>query len=354
MRSRYVWAFLAVALTIAGSTVGQDKDATKAAVPRAENYPVEVRFADDSSVKAALLDKNIDINTRYGKLTVPVTEIRSIEFGLRIPEETAKHIETAVRNLASTDFAKREAGGGQLLELREVAFPAVQQAARSADAEVSRRAREILKMLAETVPAEKLHLPRHDTIVAMEFTIVGQIETPVLRARTPYFGETSLKLPELRSMRWQAAERETRLTVDAGRHGGAQENWLDTGIKLRVGASLQVVASGQVDLRPQDPGVLVVGPDGRQQPLRAGRGGGGFGGGGPGAAGGRALRGAMPGVATPGALVGRIGEFGKLFVIGSQYEGTATEEGKLYLRILPAPATGESSGIYDVRVTSGR
>jgi hypothetical protein len=353
MRSRCVWAFLAVAVTIAGSTVGQDKDANKATGPRAENYPVEVRFADDSSVKAALLDKSIDINTRYGKLTVPVSEIRSIEFGLRIPEETAKHIATAVRNLASADFAKREAGGSELLELREVAFPAVQQAARSTDAEVSRRAREILKTLAETVPAEKLHLPRHDTIVATEFTIVGQIETPALKARTPYFGETSLKLAELRAMRWQAAERDTRLAVDAARYGGAQETWLDTGIKLRVGASVQVMASGQVDLRPQDPGVLVVGPDGRQQPFRAGRGGG-FGGGGPGAAGGRAMRGAVPGAATPGALVGRIGEFGKMFVIGSQYEGTATDEGKLYLRILPAPASGEASGAYEVRVLSGR
>jgi hypothetical protein len=323
---------------------------------------VEVRFADDSTVKAALLEKSIDVTTRYGKLTVPVDEIRSIELGLRISEDTAKRIEAAVAGLGSQDFAKREAASAELLELRELAYPALQQAARSTDAEVARRAREVIKTLAETVAAERLHVPRHDTVVALDFTIVGQIETPALKARTPYFGETSLKLAEVRALRWVSSERETKVAVDAGRYGGQQETWMDTAIKLRAGAGLQILAAGSVDLRPADPGTLVVGPDG--QAGRVARGGGAFGpggggfGGGPG--GGRGARGGRGGMApaagaqTPGALLGRIGEYGKVFVVGSFYEGTAAEEGKLYLRIVPSPSNNESSGSYDVRVTTGR
>lgn len=353
MRSLYHCSLLLAALAVAKATLGQEKDG-KPAASRPNPYPVEVRFADDSSVRAALLDKSIEVTTRYGKLTVPVDEIRSIEFGLRIPAETAKHIERAVARLNSEDFAQREAASAELLELRELAFPALQEAARSGDAEVARRAWETLKTLADTVPAEKLHPPQHDTVVALDFTIVGRIEGPALKARTPYFGEASLKLAEVRGLRRLASELETKVSVDAARYGGPLEEWMDTGIKVRGGAGLQVTARGVVDLQPGsgDPGTQ-VGPDGRPPVLgRRGGGGGGMAAGGPG--GGRAPARAAAGLLAPGALVGRIGEFGKVFVIGSQYEGTASGEGKLYLRVVPSPTNGESSGTYEVRVITGR
>jgi hypothetical protein len=357
MRSRSRWALLVLALAVAGATVGQEKDAKDAPGPRLNLYPVEVRFTDESVVKAALLDKGITVATRYGKLNVPVDEIRSIEFGMRIPAETAKRIERAIANLNSEEFAQREAASTELLELRELAFPALQKAARSADAEVVRRANAAIKSLVESVPQEKLHVPQHDTVVALDFTIVGRIETLVLKARTPYFGETALNLADLRAMRWSANENEKKLSVDAGRYATPQETWMDTGIKVRMGGGLVVLATGMVDLTPAIPGNSMVGPDGRN-PL-AMRGGGGFGGG-PGGKGGKAKGGGgggparpAPTVQSPGVLLGRIGEFGKVFIIGSQYEGMAADEGKLFLRIVPSPE-GESSGVYEVRVTTGR
>ncbi len=206
MRSRYPWVLLAVALVVAGITVGQEKDAKTAAGPRPHPYPVEVRFADDSTVKAALLDKSVEVVTRYGKLTVPVEEIRSIHLGLHVSAETAKQIDAAIARLGSPEYAQREAATAELLELRELAYPALQKAARSGDAEVARRAKEAVKTLTETVPAEKLHLPPHDTVAAFDFTIVGRIETPALKARTPYFGEMTLKLAEVRALRWAGSE----------------------------------------------------------------------------------------------------------------------------------------------------
>jgi hypothetical protein len=345
---------LALALAVAGVTVGQEKDTKSTTSPRPNLYPVEARFSDDSVVKAALLDKSITIVTRYGKLSVPIDEIRSIEFGLRIPVDIAKRIERAIAHLNHEDFAQRESASAELLELRELAFPALQQAARSPDAEVARRAHAAIKLLVESLPQDKLHVPQHDTVAALDFTIVGRIETPALKARTPYFGETSLNLADLRALRWSANENEKKLTVDAARFGGQQEAWLDTGIKVRAGGGLLVAATGTVDLQPSEPGTLMVGPDGRN-PL--GPRGGGFAGGGRGgkAKGGGGMAPARPAVVfqSPGVLVGRIGEFGKVFIIGSQYEGMAAEEGKLYLRIVPSP-TGEASGLYEVRVTTGR
>ena len=109
MRSGYRWALLIAAIVIVGSTVGQEKPKEKETKPapaaaHPEAFTVEVRFADDSSVKAALQQKSIEVSTRYGKLTVPVDEIRSIEFGLRIPEEAAKKIDAAIARLASQEL----------------------------------------------------------------------------------------------------------------------------------------------------------------------------------------------------------------------------------------------------------
>jgi hypothetical protein len=356
MRRFHLTTLLLAVFVLVSPVPGQDKNEKKSPAAVPDPNAVEVHFADDSTVKMSLQHNAVEIVTRYGKLTVPVTEIRRIDFGIRIPEETAKRIETAIARLAGSDFKLREAGGRELLELREVAYPSLQQAARSGDAEVSRRAKELVKTLVDTVPAEKLHLPHHDTVTALDFTIVGRIEGPTLKARTPYFGETSLKLAEVRSMRWLANEHETKTTVDAARYGSQQEAWLDTGVDIRAGAGLQIAANGRVDLQPQSPGQLVVTPDGLPT-ARTGRGGGqGFPGAAPnapGGFGGRAAR-QFSDVLSPGALLGRVGEYGKPFVIGSRFEGPAGEDGKLYLRIAASPYNGESSGTYEVRVITGR
>jgi hypothetical protein len=51
-----------------------------------------------------------------------------------------------------------------------------------------------------------------------------------------------------------------------------------------------------------------------------------------------------------GALVAKIGEHGKAFFVGERYEGTANEDGRLYLHIVPSPWNNASTGTYRVRV----
>lgn len=352
MPLRHFWTLLSF-VAFSSQVLAQAKNEKPTAPNQPDPHTVEVRFADDSIVKMVLQQSNIEVTTRYGKLMVPVEEIRRIDFGLRIPDETAKRIETAVSRLGSADFKQRSAASSDLLSLRELAYPAVQRAARSNDLEVARRAEELLKTLTEKVPADKLHLPRHDTVVALDFTIVGQVETGVIKARTPYFGEASLKIAELRGMRWLGADREAKVSIDAAKYGGQQELWLDTGAELRIGTTLQISASGNVDLRPMpgNPPVALTGPDG--MPIRTARAGAGIGGAFPGgAAGGPAGRRAATTDAA-GALIARIGEHGRAFFVGSRFEGPAPDEGKLYLRIVPSPY-GDSSGSYDVRVNTGR
>jgi hypothetical protein len=336
---------LSAALVLATSHA-QEKSNKGGPSPLPDARAIEVRFADDSTVKMSLQTTSVDVATRYGKLTIPIAEIRRIDFGLRIPDETVKRIDAGISQLGSKDFKQRESAAAELVGLRELAYPAVQKAAHSTDLEIARRAKEILKTISETVPEEKLHPPRYDTIVSLDFTITGQVETSSLKAKGPYFGEVNLKLSDLRSMRLLATDRETPLAIDAARYGGAQEVWMETGIALRAGSGLRITASGSVDLQAGTMESVLVGPDG----VRAFRPG--FGGrGGPRPGGGMGGSGSNP---LPGSLLGRIGEQGRVFVVGTRYEGTASEEGKLYLRIVPNSASPGSSGSYDVRVSLGR
>jgi hypothetical protein len=331
-----------------GAASGQDKKVKggKNTKDETDLNAVEVRFADGSVVKMVLLTETIDVGTRYGKLKVAANEIRRIEFGLRIPEATLKRLDTAINNLGSPEFPKREAASKELLILKEAAYPALQIAAKSSDPEVARRAEDVLKTMTERTPLERLRLKKHDCVITTEFPIVGQIETATLKAKTPYFGEVELQLAELRAMRWIGSERETKVLVDAAKFGGQQEAWLDTGIEINADIGLEITASGSVDLSaPGEAGTNVATPAGIRG---AGAGAvgrrGGFGGG-PAVFGG--------GPPTVGALVGRIGERGKVFLVGTKFEGVPTEDGRLYLRILPGPWNNESTGTYDVRISVG-
>ncbi len=67
---------------------------------------------------------------------------------------------------------------------------------------------------------------------------------------------------------------------------------------------------------------------------------------GPGPAGGKAIggRGGRERQQQWGSLVGRIGDRGRPFVVGSKYEGIATEDGKLYLGIMSSPYNADPGG----------
>src|SRR5688572_5784657 len=68
---------------------------------------VDVRFADGSTIRMVLLQESLEVETKYGKLTVPTDEVRRIEFAFRVPEETSKKIETAIRGLGHELHARR-------------------------------------------------------------------------------------------------------------------------------------------------------------------------------------------------------------------------------------------------------
>jgi hypothetical protein len=220
---RTVSLFVVLALTL--PLVGKDPPGEKPTPPDtppkdkpvkpAAEAGVEVHFNDDSNLKVKLRDEKIDLVTPYGKLTIPAGDIRRIEFATRIPDEVVKKIDAAVANLGKEDFRTREAATTELTALGAAAYSALLKAAQSTDAEVKKRAEELLAKLREEVPEEKLEIKPYDIIHTEHSKIAGRISASSLKVNTAQFGDLPMKLSDVRSLNVPGAEPEHTTTAEA-------------------------------------------------------------------------------------------------------------------------------------------
>jgi hypothetical protein len=127
-------------------------------------------------------------------------DVRKIEFGLRLPAETQRQIDEAIRDLGCKRFNQREQAVKRLVALGHRAYGAVQEAAKSGDKEVARRALEAAQLIQAKTPAALLQLKPHDVIVTGDCVLAGRLVGDTLKARTGTFGEMQLKLSDLRSL----------------------------------------------------------------------------------------------------------------------------------------------------------
>src|SRR5262249_27330959 len=148
-------------------------------------------------------------------------------------------------------------------------------------------------------------------------------------------GAVDVKLYQVRGIRWLGHSNEIQVTVDATKYGGPQEAWFDTGLDLN-GDRLSVTATGTVDVMPNNPGQFMAGPDGLRQDL-------GFR---PGA------NGVM--VGQPGALIGKVGQSGQPFLIGSKHDSTPRGKGRLYMKLEPSPWRVNQTGNFTVKIVTGK
>jgi hypothetical protein len=322
MASHARWALLVpvawVGLTAAQPPAGKEADRPAEA---------EVRMADGSAVRVHILQASLDVQTKYGKLTIPLREVRRIDFGLHMSEAARQRIDAAVGQLGSGTYKVREQAMRELVGHGALALPALRRAGKSDNAEVSHRAEKALDEIRTKYPEEARRDRSEDLIETKEFPVVGIILSPSIKARSPYFGEVELRLTELRQMRFRGAAGDADMRIDAQKYGSAQDQWMDTGYDVTPRSRLKIAAAGLVDLWPQTPGQYMSSPKGYgNTPQR--------------------------GTALPGQLIGRIGASGTVFNIGEKYEAAPGEHGRLFLHIVPSPWNNAASGSYMVQVAT--
>ncbi|MCS7020637.1 MAG: LCCL domain-containing protein [Gemmataceae bacterium] len=175
----------------AGGTEGSGK-------APAAGVEVEVRCCDNSVLRVRLLEDKLELQTRYGTLSIPAADIRRIEFAPRIPPADAERIALAISRLAHPDYQIRERASAELLGFRERAYPFLLRAMKSDNPEVSRRAEEAVRAIQSQVPAAWLESREYDVIQTDDCKITGRLTTSALRVHTAQFGEQLLRLSDVR------------------------------------------------------------------------------------------------------------------------------------------------------------
>ena len=189
----------------APARAGDDDDELTAALRSAapvDPRAMEVRFNDDSRLKFTLTEDHIEMTSRYGTLQVAASDIRKIDFALRLSTEKQKEIHDAIVDLESSDAGVRKSALARLKALGTIAYPALMKAA-TGETFGEKRAADLLEKLKEGADEQDFAPRDQDVVQTVDSTITGQIVTPALKVRTAQFGELSLKLADARSLRWQ-------------------------------------------------------------------------------------------------------------------------------------------------------
>jgi hypothetical protein len=181
----------------------------------------------------------------------------------------------------------------------------------------------LLTKLEDKLPPEKLKFRDFDLVTTVDFTARGRIEAKTLQGFTPYFGDVKLQVAEVRSLRSVAFGGDTTLQIDASKHLDQAAAWLDTDVELTGDVPVEIAASGQISLYRG--GGYECGPKGHPSYSN--------------------------GMHPSGALLGRIGTNGEVFVIGEKYNGTPKGSGKLYLRMAHSPWPQQATGSFKVIIT---
>jgi hypothetical protein len=240
-----LFAVLALALPLAGWADPVEKPAEKASKPdkpAGDGGSFEVHLNDDGHLKVKLREEKIDLVTPYGKLTIPASEVRRVEFATRVPEEVAKKIDAAIISLASADFKTRETATNELQAAGAAAFPALVKAMQNSDAEVRKRAEELLNRLREEVPEDRLEVRPYDVVHTMHSKIAGRISVPSLKVATAQFGELPMKLADVRSMNVPGAEGDSVASGDAE---AAPDSLM--GLQANIGKTYRFRVTGNVN-----------------------------------------------------------------------------------------------------------
>lgn len=348
LRKKICFSFLVLALSLGLSQAAEDviqtevkkvedvkkSDDVKKDTPKKDKAePVKdegmvMQFHDGTTIRLMPLEATLEVVTKYGKLTVPTADVRRIEFGLHMPAEVAKQVEEAMKDLESTDFQTRETAGKRLIALGRFSYPVLVQNSKGSNLETTRRVQDLLKQMRKQYPAYQLKIRTEDVIITRDFTIVGNLASSKMKVKTEHFGEAVVKMTDLRSLRTSMGGGETEVTVDAAKYGSNANQWLETDFTVEADVPLKITASGTVDVYAQAAGQYLSGPEGNNQLGQRGR-------------------------YMPGQLLGKIGESGQVFVIGPNYSGTPTQEGKLYLHIWPFQGGGGATGSFTAKISAG-
>ncbi len=302
---------------------------------KADAETLKIHLMDGSQIGGKLATRDIDVETAFGKLTIPVTAIVSLTPGLASHPQVGQDLDELIEKLGSPVFAEREAAQKALVAMGPSIRIKLVRVADDGDAERRTRLKAILEEFDQAEEdAENDEQPvtprliERDTIETTDFTVVGKIVQQEFDIASQY-GVLKVKLSDIRRVdRDTVSKQDLQKTISVDGTNLVARGTKDTGIRVERGDKITFAADGTITMTPWGNQALST-PDGAPNY-------------------GWFVQNKIAG----GTLVGKIGPQGNVFRIGSKHTLVADRSGILQLAVAMQgdPQNQQFPGEYRVRV----
>lgn len=252
----------------ASNTNKTAKPTAKPANPR----KIRVHLMDGSIIAGEMTVSQIEVKTEFGTLTVPVEKIISITPGLQSHSKLSEKINKLIKELGGPDYKAREEAQKELLTMGPAVRDIVADHTDSKNAELKRRATEIVAKLDEAAGADSDDIfededskPRKwvkfDVVKTAKFTIAGKVSPSEFKIASKY-GPLNVSLNDIQRTERQFIAKEAVLARVAVKGQKLVQRGLQTTkIRVNAGDTISVTASGTIGMTPWGSSSR-VGPDG--------------------------------------------------------------------------------------------
>lgn len=277
--------------------------------------PREVRLKlwDGSVLTGDLGIDSIHIDTKFGMLEVPVSNIQYLRPGLESIPDLNEKLKSLVEQLGDKEFQIREQAHRELLAMGLSIRNQLRTYNDGGSAERKKHlqtlAEEIEELAEDEEPGQAANsaLDMEDSITTGDFTIVGRIRENLFSLKTKY-GDLQIQLKDIRSgdRTWGMTASAVRKAIDIEATAFFQKEPAKTRIRVKAGDRISIKASGSVNWASW--GNMTSTPEGIGN------------------------QGQWNGM-NCGALAARIGKSGDVIKVGEKAEFVAKSSGELFLGV---------------------
>ena len=302
-------------------------------------FALTAKFRNGNSTTGTNDMLKINFKTAYGLLSIPVSDLTTVRFGLIVSNEVKQKVDALVDVMRTSKESDQKRAFQSLVESSAKAIPVLEKYIESdGPDEGSYSISEAIATLKTKHEIADDYLTEDIITINGDYNFPGEAEIDTIGVSTEY-GALTIPRDKLVSIHIEIEEEGTALnkkfTLEAGKHIPVNPDggWLKTGIKIKKNQKLTIESKGEVVLaslsnQPHK-------PDGSYLP--------------PGTA-------WTPGNNDPnqapifGNVVYRIGEGQQSFKAGAKIETQAYQSGMLYLSIFETVYNAQNSGEYQVTV----
>ncbi len=278
--------------------------------------PREIRFIlwDGSVVRGNVGYSAIHVQTKFGRLEVPVENIVTLRPGMESLPDIQKQIQENVEKLGDKEFKVREKAKLELIGMGTQILEVVKSVNDGGSAERKKNLQAVLEAIvelsadaSEVNPSDAGPLIGEDSITTPTFTIVGRIEEKEFELTTQY-GILRVQLADIKSAdrSWSISADAIEKKLDVSATAFFQRTPATTKIRVNPGDKVTIRAEGRTNWASW--GDVTSGPDGI------------------------GTHGSWNGF-NCGKLVARIGKSGEFVGVGEKNTFVAKTGGELFLGI---------------------